>query len=139
MLEGVQIIIARMESHPQDFIYDSHKLSIQPTPKFHYLVSLLDGVLSGDTKHTMLTHLTAEEKTALLVAYRKMMRQHFTAAVLARIFEAPEENEEVTLKYKTQGRYAAAQLGVLPPAQFGVAVAKPEGSAVQYVTSNNQI
>lgn len=127
----MRILIDRMESHPQEFIYDSHKLSIQATPKFHYIVSLLDGVLSGDTKHTILTHLTAEEKTALLVAYRKMMRQHLTAAVIARIFEKPNEDEDegLTVKYKAQGRYQKAVLAQ-PPAQFGVAVAKQEGAMV---------
>lgn len=119
LLEGVRILIDRMESTPEDFIYDNDRTLhlTQYTPKFHHIAQKLDTILSGATDYNIFSHLTAEEKTALLVAYRKMMRQHFTAHVIARTFaekEAPESN----------GKQVKAKQ------YFGTAVAKQEGAMV---------
>jgi len=128
LLEGVQILIERMESAPEDFLrpptpnfeYDS------PSPRFAHIAAALDGIVRGiEDGRDPFIHLTSDEKVALLVAYRKMMRQAFTASVIATTFDT-EEKSTVRVTAKT------AALG----AGYGNAVLKSEGSRVEYFTSN---
>lgn len=125
LLEGVQILIDRMEAAPQDFIYATDTLQVQHTPKFYHIASKLDSILSGADEYNILSHLTAEEKTALLVAYRKMMRQHFTASVIAQLFEPKEEPESKAKQVKISTRAGAITGG------FGSAVIKAEGAQIE--------
>jgi hypothetical protein len=119
MLEGVRILIDRMESSPEDFVYDTNHLHVQRTPKFYYITEAINQILEGGTKYNMFSHLTSEEKTALIVAFRKMMRQAFTAQVIARTFEDKVEE--------------APQLMVTAPMGiYGKAVAKHPGAPVAY-------
>lgn len=91
MLEGVQILIDRMEHSPQDFIYDpSSRAYGGHTPRFYNIAQGLDSILAEDGGRDPFMHLTAEEKAALLVAYRKMMRQAFTATIIALTFDREE-------------------------------------------------
>jgi hypothetical protein len=94
MLEGVQILIDRMESNPEDFVrqprYYTHG---DEAPRFMHIADALESILAGGGGRDPFMHLTAEEKAALLVAYRKMMRQAFTATVIAKLFEQKEEPE----------------------------------------------
>lgn len=108
MLEGVRILIDRMESSPEDFVYDTNNVHVQRTPKFYYITDQLNQILEGGTKYNMFSHLTSEEKTALIVAFRKMMRQAFTAQVIARTFEDKAEEEAPKLLVGTPGRLVSA-------------------------------
>lgn len=120
MLEGVRILIDRMESSPEDFVYDTNHLHVQKTPKFYYITDAINQILDGDPKYNIFSHLTSEEKTALIVAFRKMMRQAFTAQVIARTFEDKVEEE-------------APQL--VPMRGYGKAIAKAPGAPVAYFGS----
>ena len=120
MLEGVRILIDRMESSPEDFVVDPHSMHLQTTPKFHFVARALEEALYGEANPTAFIHLTAEERTALLIAYRKMMRQAFTAQVIARTFEDKVEEE-------------APQL--VPMRGYGKAVAKAPGAPIAYYGS----
>ncbi len=94
MLEGVQILIDRMEHFPQDFIYDpSSRAYGGHTPRFYNIAQGLESILAGDGGRDPFMHLTAEEKAALLVAYRKMARQAFTANIIAQTFDREEKEE----------------------------------------------
>lgn len=118
MLEGVRILIDRMESRPEEFVYDpSTSTHMQRTPKFYYITEDIHAMLEGGTKYNMFAHLTSEEKTALIAAFRKMMRQAFTARVIAQAFEDKVEEE-------------APQL--VPMRGYGQAVAKSPGAPVAY-------
>lgn len=123
MLEGVRILIDRMESSPEDFVVDPHSMHLQTTPKFHFVARALEEALYGEANPTAFIHLTAEERTALLIAYRKMMRQAFTAQVIARTFEDKAEEEAPKLLVGTPGRLASA-------------IAKAPGAPVAYYGSN---
>lgn len=93
MLEGVRILIDRMEATPEDFVYLKGRK--RGTPKFGHIVAILDRAARGDDESfDILIHLTAEERSALLVAHRKMMRQAFTADVIASVFEQAHEEEK---------------------------------------------
>lgn len=127
LLEGVQILIDRMESSPQDFIRTSPPSYEyeSPTPRFAHISGSLEDMLRGkDDRRDFFIHLTAEEKTALLVAYRKMMRQAFTASVIATTFdtEGKEERKRVVVKPKASG--------------FSNAPVKMAGAPVEYYADN---
>lgn len=128
LLEGVRILIDRMESNPEDFIRPAVAPNFeyeQPTPKFAHISGSLEDMLRGkEDRRDYCIHLTAEEKTALLVAYRKMMRQAFTASVIATTFdtEGKEERKRVVVKTKHSG--------------FGQAPVKREGDLVEYYSNN---
>lgn len=120
MLEGVRILIDRMESSPEDFVYDTTTVHVQRTPRFYYITEAINQILDGDPKYNIFSHLTSEEKSALIIAFRKMMRQAFTAQVIARTFEDKVAEE-------------APQL--LPMRGYGKAVAKAPGAPVSYFGS----
>lgn len=130
MLEGVQILVDRMESCPEDFIRapGSYNVGLDyPSPKFHHIASALEAIIQGQDPdgRDRFAHLTAEEKTALLVAYRKMMRQAFTAGVIAQLFEPKEEPESKAKQVKVITRGGTISGG------FGSAVIKAEGAQIE--------
>lgn len=123
----MKILIDRMESNPEDFIrgtppsfeYES------PTPKFAHISGSLEDMLRGkEDRRDYFIHLTAEEKTALVVAYRNMMRQAFTASVIATTFdtEGKEERKRVLVTTKASG--------------FAQAPVKREGGPVAYYSND---
>lgn len=146
MLEGVQILIDRMESNPEDFIrqpgYYTHG---DEAPRFMDIGDALEEVLMGHEANTRFLHLTSEEKAALLVAYRKMMRQAFTAGVIAQVFGAAEKHNRLMV---TPKRHPGFQ--IMPKKAEGsnvvynktesadAMVYKAEGATVAYFGSNGE-
>ena len=126
MLEGVRILIARMGSNPEEFVYDNTTTHLGRTPKFYHITDQINKILQGDTSYNLFSHLTAEEKTALLVAFRKMMRQAFTAQVIATTFNREEDGEAERAYIKTQ-----PYRGLIGKAQ-----PKMEGSNIAFYGSN---
>ena len=118
LLEGVQILIDRMEHFPQDFFQDPQRSQIfnPTTPRFYHIAQSLESLLHGDGGPDPFVHLTSEEKAALLVAYRKMRRQAFTANIIALTFDREE---------KATSGFARAQ-------------AKAEGANVAYYGSSGE-
>ncbi len=132
LLEGVQILIDRMESSPEDFIRAPGAYDVRfdsPSPKFAHIASALEAIIQGQDPdgRDRFGHLTAEEKTALLVAYRKMMRQAFTAGVIAQLFE-PKEEPEYAQKAK---QVKVSTRGGTISGGFGSAVIKAEGAQIE--------
>ena len=117
------MLIERMEACPQDFLDEDHTRMTQP--RFAYVCRGLENMLKGNEPPTWAMHLTKEEKTALLLAHRKMMRQVFTAQVIAQTFDTEPIKE--TLTYKSSERYG---FGATDPRGFGMAAAKQEGARV---------
>lgn len=132
MLEGVRILIARMESNPEEFVYDTTQHLY--TPKFFHVTEQMNRILQGSTEYNMFSHLTAEEKTALLVAFRKMMRQAFTAQVIATTFSRGEEEEgREVMRMSSSG---ALGVGQKANGLIGKAQPKMEGANIAYYGSN---
>jgi hypothetical protein len=81
------------------------------SPKFSDIVEKLDDLLAGGEGKVhhkdfhRLWFLSADEQTALLDAYKEARRVRFEAQIIHRLFAAPDEQEQETLKYKAQGRY----------------------------------
>lgn len=105
MLEGVQILIDRMESNPEDFIRQPGYYTYgDDAPRFMHISDYLESILAGDGGRDPFMHLTAEEKAALLVAYRKMARQAFTANIIAQVFGEAEKRKRVVVTPKKVGQ-----------------------------------
>ena len=110
MLTGLEILIARMKDHPDEFVRQR---------KWDGLIEDFAG------------HFTEEEHTAYHDARREMMRDLFNEAVLKRL--AGEEESEPqpttnTTKYSAQGRYTFGAAD--SRAMYGQAIAKQEGQLV---------
>jgi len=112
----VRILIDRMESNPEDFLrpptpdfeYDS------PSPRFAHITAALDGIVRGiEDGRDPFIHLTSDEKVSLLVAYRKMMRQAFTASVISQVFN-PEAKPKVRVTAKSKALGAGFWQGAVP-------------------------
>lgn len=98
--EGVQIILNRMESNPEEF-FESHK----ENSKWRWIF--------GENLREVMTE---PEKAALYEGMRKVRRLEITAKAVATVLPA-EEEEEGTLKYKAEGRYSEPKKMVINRAQ----------------------
>jgi hypothetical protein len=97
--EGVQIILNRMESNPEEFFGDGGK--------WNWIY-----------KENMRDVMTEPEKAAIHVALRKVRRLEITAKAVATVMPKDEEEEEEgTLKYKAEGRYSEPKKMVINRAQ----------------------
>jgi hypothetical protein len=90
MLDGVKILIERMDQDPDKF-------------SRNYRLCDLVGQVVGDSEHV---NYTKEERDAILDAHRRMMRKNFTAGVLENL---DFKEEQITLPYTT------ATKGTTPP------------------------
>jgi hypothetical protein len=95
MNEGVQILIDRMESNPEDFAErDFDENGKMSRGKFRSVAELLKKRLSGERPAwDAMNVLTTEEIEALTAAYVKMERKKFTNGVMAKLLEEPEQKE----------------------------------------------
>ena len=81
MNEGVAILLARMESNPEDFEYTGLERG-----RFYEVSDTLKKRLSSDApKWDWFSALTAEEVEALTAAYIEMKRKNFTKDVMAKL------------------------------------------------------
>jgi hypothetical protein len=97
---GVQILLKRVESHPEDF-----------TQEYGPWKRLMDAVLASkrggdyDDKE-YLKPLTDAEIDALHKVFLPLARQRFDSWVMREILVEPKEEEEENLKYKATERYS---------------------------------
>ena len=99
----MQILIDRMESNPEDFVRQpGYYTNGDEAPRFMHIADALESILAGNDGRDPFMHLTADEKAALLVAYRKMARQAFTAYIIAQVFGDEEKRKRVLVKPKFQ-------------------------------------
>ena len=95
---GVEILIARLESHPEEFfgaVREVRAFHENAAPKFSMWKAVIEDDLAAPrgspreaTRHTWF--MTDAEKTALLDAYRKACRRRFDSEVVATLYEKPE-------------------------------------------------
>jgi hypothetical protein len=82
MNQGVEIILARMDSHPEEFIDDVRK-------EWRWLTNQLEGPAVGG-----LYFLTGEEKTALQEKYIELVREQFTKNIIQQLLKDKDEGEK---------------------------------------------
>lgn len=107
MLTGLEILIARMKDHPEEFLTQR---------KWDELIAEF-----GE-------YFTKEELDAYKTARSEMMRDLFNEAVLKRLAGEESPPPPSTVKYKAQERYNQAWTD--PQGVFGQALAKREGGQV---------
>ena len=97
MNEGVKLLIARMESNPEDF----EDRDFEPNTgritrgKFKGVADMLKKRLSGERPAwDAMNVLTTEEIEALTAAYLEMERKKFTNGIMAKLLEEPAPREE---------------------------------------------
>lgn len=86
MNQGIEIILARMESHPQEFDGGG---SFGPYGEWTYIIEQVLNI-GGSAS------FTKEERDALSIKLREMARERFTNQVLKKLLDGPEA-------HKTQG------------------------------------
>ena len=132
MMQAVHILIERMKTNPEDFFGDADAPHLMRSPKFGDITEKLDDLLAGDDGKVKsksfhrLWFLSADEQTALLDAYKEARRVRFEAQIIHRLFASPDEQEQETMKYKSQGRYATS-LGASMKATAGTVIGAIQG------------
>jgi hypothetical protein len=104
---GVQILIARMESNPEDFDehdYDPLKDRYIQMRRFRYVRKCLEEVFKNPNsdKWTEWRFLTAEERDALMAAFIKMERRKFDKSIIGLTLQ--EEVSDVSREDVEDGR-----------------------------------
>jgi hypothetical protein len=89
MIEGLEILIDRMKTHPEEFISEGH--ASMPS-KWDRLIDHYRHVL------------TDEEMKAYNTARHELTRQQFTATVLQTLLYEPSQLAPETITFSTQGR-----------------------------------
>jgi hypothetical protein len=114
MNQAVQMLIARMQTHPEDFfgplepLHTPKTLRMQrePNPKFRYLAVQIERHIVGskdrdESSADPLWHLTAAERDALRIAYTEARRVRFDAEVIHTLLTEQEAEPDY-------GPYASA-------------------------------
>ena len=103
MNQAIQMLIARMQTHPEDFFGGLEPLNRSKllrtqreiNPKFRHLAVQIERHIIGakdrdESSADALWHLTAEERSALRVAYTEARRVRFDAEVIHTLLAEPE-------------------------------------------------
>ena len=85
MNQGVEILLARMDSHPEEFIDDVRG-------EWRWLTNQLEGPAVGG-----LYFLTDEEKIALHEKYSSLVREQFTKNIMQQLLKDKDEGKEGTI------------------------------------------
>lgn len=109
--EGVKILLARMESNPEDFDVEKRDYRRDPlnpsmhTPKFYWFHEMMVRLLRGDDVKSYLdwAALHKAEKAALVNGFKNMMRKKFSEGVVKSLLE--EKKPELDLA-ELMGTYA---------------------------------
>lgn len=102
--DGVKILLARMETNPEDFdreLVDWVKNPLGTTtqqPKFSLVYDMLMHVVRGEDvkRWDDWQVLRKEEKSALLEGFKDMMRKRFSENIMKALMEEPETVERAT-------------------------------------------
>lgn len=136
---AVTVLIARMESHPEDFeMYGMNKAKFADTAEALYELA---GVTEGKGRASAYWFLSTADKEALLEAWKKFHCIRMEKRVMEAIFDDGEAERERELErakmrqqmYQTQ-RTAMAQGSLIHPTQNSAL----QGSSYPYTVSAQQ-
>lgn len=148
MNAAVQILIQRMQTHPEDFFMPpDHNMqrgairAYTDTPKFRHIAVQIERHIIGakdrdESSADSLWHLTAAEREALRVAYTEARRVQFDAEVVHTLMGQPEPDygqyaSALTSNLATSlARTKQAVLETVVGNGFGQAQIKREGGTV---------
>lgn len=91
MNKGVELLLSRMDSHPEEFVY---KLGVhnRPTQRWAWVIESVYKRNSGDT--TELNFLTDEEVSAIYFKYTSLMGDQFTKQIMEALLVGEVQEEE---------------------------------------------
>jgi len=98
---GVQILVDRMESNPEDFeegTYDYSRDRYNDTRRFRYVRKCLEEVFKNPESDKWIEwrYLTTEERDALMAAFIKMERKKFDKSIMDLLLaEEPKPDPEI--------------------------------------------
>ncbi len=129
MLTGLEILLARMKTNPEEFLDSGH------VP--------YEGQVFGGKWSDLLDYAWRvgdnEDQEALAAARKEFYRDDFNERVMKRLAGEEQEQRPETMTYKTQGRYAGgftdprALQGALHPLQNSAQNSVIQGSGFQAV------
>jgi hypothetical protein len=134
---GVEILIARLASHPEEFfgpISESSPFEPVPSPKFGLWKAIIEDDIAlarkseavrPATRHTWF--LTEAEKAALSDAYRQACRLRFDSEVVAALYAKPEHVPMPSTNIAIRGANSTMRIdsngglgiGITPRSMFG--------------------
>jgi hypothetical protein len=93
MNQGIEILIARMKSNPEDFAErDFDGTGKMTQGKFRSISLALKKRLAGESPGwDLINILTTQEIDALTAAYVEMERKKFSEGIIARVLEEPKQ------------------------------------------------
>lgn len=111
MNKGVEILLSRMESHPEEF--DAHRRrhisSTTVADAFGRWDWIIDAVIrrveNNHQDRVELAFLTNEEVDALYDKYVSIQGDAFTKRIMAELLRDEEEQDPTPLRISTVGRY----------------------------------
>ena len=111
---AVTVLIARMESHPEDFTYGQ---------RLGHMSNNLNALLGLEGMHIgRLIYLTEADRAALADAWRALNYTRFEKEIMEATFKSDAEFEEEKKKFAyplgIQGMNAQAQIGAIQPGQI---------------------
>ena len=91
MNKGVELLLARMDSHPEEFVY---KLGVhnRPTQRWAWVIDAVFKRVNNDT--TELNFLTDEEVSAIYYKYTSLMGDQFTKQIMEALLVGDVQEEE---------------------------------------------
>lgn len=107
---AVTVLIARMESHPEDFEVNEGELySARPKSKFGEMVNGLYALTDGSTTKNAFWYLNDADKQALAEAWKKYHYTKFEKRVMEKIFDDGAEERELELEMQRMKHRIAMQ------------------------------
>lgn len=94
---GVQILLQRMETHPEEFYVEIEPNKIPRNAKWEHLMSNLVNVKKGGEIRGEAIFFTEAEIDALFEGYTKIRRKSFDNYVMRRLLDADEQDDGLTL------------------------------------------
>lgn len=138
---AVTVLIARMESHPEDFGVVNGAIG---RPKFNDVANALYGLVGMDKEMSgAYWFLTDADKEALIEAWKKLHRTCMEKEVMEKIFDDGEGEREAEARMKKrvqrhQAQQMAAQIGAADPrAIYGNAVLNNNSTVQPWQNAQN--
>lgn len=112
MNQGVQILLARMESHPQEFDYFTDKKKM-PMSRWDWIIQAVCRKIEYERNPKMpyvpdLQFLTDAEVHAIYEKFMSIQGDAFTRRVMTELLDEVEDNRQGNLFFSTTSRYSLA-------------------------------
>lgn len=125
--DGVKILLARMETNPEDFDY-GYTSTDKTDPRFYMFYEMMNKVLGGEdvSMYRDWRCLYAEEQDALVKGFKNLIRKRFSEGIMRALMDEPKEKEVVHYPPKkfmlNPSQIAAAKKMGMSPAVYAAKI-----------------